>query len=189
MRLLLASALVLAAAVVAAPPVEACVPQSSHVYGYGLLVGHHPDGVGWLRTTPVGAGTVNVVDTNTEDCDGNLLNGPDYDGDLDAGTGGGAFGWGPNAAACGHNVHGPNVVVNDAVFGSLVAFYVAEDDQTATGCNTGGLITDSDPDDCFSPLYVGAGTTCGPGGGDGLYWVVFVPWAANPPVHGALTAS
>ena len=188
--LLVVSALLLAAAAAGMPAAaNSCFPQMNHVYGYGPLAGHHPEGVGWLTMVPIGAGTVAVVDTNTIDCDQNPLNGPDYDGDLDAGTGGGAFGWGPNAAACGpHNVHGPNVVVNDFVFGQLLAFYVAENDQTATGCNTDGILTDVDPDDCFSPLYVGVGTTCGTGGGDGLYWVVFVPWAANPPVAGVLTA-
>ena len=106
-----------------------CPDQPTHTYGLGQTVG--------VRTTTFAprdrdAGTVSVIDTNMMDCfDGDGIFG-DWDGDYDAGMGGAFFGYGTwaNAWGCDYrlNVHGPNVAVNDVVFGSNVAFIVGEDD-------------------------------------------------------------
>ena len=96
---------------------------------------------------------------------------------------------------CGYEVAGwgSNVAANDLVFGSSVAFVLAEDDQAGpimiqdpvTGtwtCWTNGVIApDHDLDDCVSPVYVGTGTACGTGGGDGKVHAYCVSSFANPP--------
>lgn len=170
MRAIVLSCMLLATFVALGPAEAQCPSQPVHTYAPALLPGHHPDAL--VSVAPPGA--VSVVDTNAADCDNNAFTTPDYDGDLDAGVGGAAFGWGPNAAACGpHNVHGGNVVVNDFVWGSAVPFVVVEDDQNAVGCATDGIVTGG-PGECVSVVFVGAGQTCGSGGGDGLFWVVFV---------------
>ena len=158
-------------------------------------------------TSPITRVTV----TNTDPC---------WDGDYESGFGGGFFGHGYWAtdATCGHglNPHGPNVAVNDAVFGGAITFVVGEDDQSGpiivtdpqlglTICETDGSITPgdpatdptADPDDCLSDPFVGTGYTCGIGGGDGGYWVFLIGadvqengglTASNPPTTGTITA-
>ena len=173
-----------------------CPSEPTHTYGTGGSVGGRSATV--TGGDDVGVGLVTVTDTNAEDCNGDGIAG-DWDGDYDGGVGGGAFGWGPWAdeATCNNafNVHGPNVAVNDLVFGSAIGFVVGEDDQagpviipvdedndgTPDGyvCETDGSITPGDPttdptadaDDCLSEHFVGTGATCGTGGGDGLFWV------------------
>ena len=172
-----------------------CPDQPVHNYGAGGSAGGRSATV--TGGDDFGVGVVTVTDTNTADCG----TGPaGWDGDYDWGVGGGAFGYGAWATDpdCNYllNVHGPNVVVNDAVFGSNIGFVVGEDDQggpvkipvDADGdgtpesvvCETSGSIspcssTGCDPtddsDDCLSDHFVGTGFTCGSGGGDGLYWV------------------
>ena len=199
-----------------------CPDQPVHTYGSGGSAGGRSATV--TGGDDFGVGVVTVTDTNADDCDGDGYAG-DWDGDYDAGVGGGAFGYGPWATdpdcAYGYNLHGPNVVVNDVVFGNNIGFVVGEDDQSgpvkvpvdedADGvpegyiCETSGSISPGDPatdptadaDDCLSNHYVGSGSTCGSGGGDGLYWVfldgVFVDenggvTAGNPPTTGTITA-
>lgn len=116
---------------------------------------------------------VNVVDTNTSDCnfDGVPL---DFDGDYDAGDHGGFFPYGPwaNEAICNYGLslhHGPNVVVTDVVFANI-PFLIGTDDQwgpiiipdPVNGgniCETDGSITPcgafgcgptDDADDCLT---------------------------------------
>ena len=183
MRVLLLSCMLLSTIVVLGGAEAQCFAQPVHVYGSFPPPGHHPDAL--LSVSPLGS--VSVADTNVADCDSNVATTPDYDGDLDAGTGGAAFGWGANAAACGpHNVHGPNVAVSDNVWGSLIQFVIVEDDQNAAGCLTDGIVTGG-PGECVSPVYTGVGTTCGSGGGDGLFWVVFVG-SSPPPFTGTVVA-
>ena len=173
-----------------------CGPQPVHTYA-------GPVGVFGFYSNPPGAGfktgLVQVFDTNTADCNGDGIP-MDRDGDWDAGFGGAFFGWGPWAAPCGVNVHGPDVIVTDAVWANNVAFEVGEDDQTAVGCATDGMISPAlDPDDCLSNVYLTPmiGTTCGPGGGDGGYWVILdvdvlnncpPTGTTNPAAFGTITA-
>ena len=193
-----------------------CPDQPVHTYGAGGSAGGRSATV--TGGDDFGVGVVTVTDTNTGDCG----TGPaGWDGDYDAGVGGGAFGYGAWAQDpdCNYllNIHGGNVVVNDVVFGNNIGFIVGEDDQSGpvkvtdpnTGvvvCETSGSISPcsstgcdptDDPDDCLSQHYVGTGSTCGSGGGDGLYWVfldgVFVDEAGsvnagNPPSTGTITA-
>ena len=182
------------------PDPENCEPQSVHTYGSGGSVSLRSA----LASTGQGFGarTAHVWDSNLADCgyhDQNF-----FDGDYDAGVGGAFFGYGawvddecydqgPNYWHL--NSHGPNVVVEDMVFGRDIWFVTGEDDQTgpvkfyadydgdgyaeALVCETDGSInpgdpaTDptADPDDCLSEPYLGVGQTCGTGGGDGGYWV------------------
>ena len=171
---------------------KVCPPQPVHTYVAFLSVG----GRSWTVTggDEVVTWQILVLDTNTEDCDGDGL--PEtFDGDFDLGVGGAFFGHGAwvNDPDCdyGLNEHGGNVVVSDAVFGPDMGFFVGEDDQggpvkivdSSTGlviCETSGSITPGDPatdptadaDDCLSEHFVGSGQTCGTGGGDGGYWVL-----------------
>ena len=174
-----------------------CPPEPVHRYGSGSSVGGRSATV--TGGDDFGVGVVTVTDTNAADCNGDGVAG-DWDGDYDAGVGGGAFGWGPWAdePICnnGFNVHGPNVAVNDVVWGPAITFVVGEDDQSGPVivpvdedgdgipeghvCETSGSITPgdpatdptADPDDCLSAQYTtGTGATCGSGGGDGLFWV------------------
>ena len=173
-----------------------CPAEAVHTYGSGSSIGGRSATV--TGGDDVGAGLVTVTDTNEADCNFDDVPG-DWDGDYDAGVGGGAFGWGPWAdeAICNNllNVHGPNVVVNDVVFGATITFVVGEDDQSGPVvipvdedgdgvpeghiCETSGSITPgdpatdptADPDDCLSVQFTGTGATCGSGGGDGLFWV------------------
>lgn len=168
-----------------------CDDQLVHTYGLGGAV--------FVAEQSVGAhgSAVSVQDTNLEDCNGM---GPGaFDGDYDSGVGGGFFGYGQWAADpdCDFrlNAHGPNVVLNDVVFGNAVSFVVGENDRSGpvkvwdpvTGtadCETDGRLAPcpdndpaqcgpaDDPDDCISQVYVGMGETCGAGGGDGGYWVI-----------------
>lgn len=233
----IALTLLLAGTAVAVAHADGCREEPSHTYFTGSAAGAASatllGGDDATATSP--AGRISVWDTNaTQDCnfDGR---GGDWDGDYDWGVGGGAFGWGPWAdePICGNalNVHGPNVVVHDVVFGRNVAFVVGEDDQagpviipiftdvdvdarysppirpepTDWVCETDGSITPGDPstdptadaDDCLSPLYTGTGTTCGSGGGDGLFWVfIFAGYlhenggiaTSNIPTEGIITA-
>ena len=191
-----------------------CPDQPTHTYegagGFAANASSH----GVL----IAAGYVLVKDTNTGDCG----TGPaDWDGDYDSGTGGAFFGHGAWASDpdCNYrlNVHGPNVAVNDVVFGNAIAFVTAENDRdgptkiwnpaTETWvCETDGSIRPgdpaenpaADPDDCVSEVFVGSGTTCGSGGGDGGYWVVLMGAfgdeadggvaLSNPPTTGTITA-
>ena len=173
-----------------------CPAEPVHTYGSGSSVGGRSATATGGNDT--GVGFVTVTDTNEADCNGDGIVG-DWDGDYDAGTGGGAFGWGPwaNEPTCNNqfNVHGPNVVVNDIIPNYPISFVVGEDDQAgpviipvdedADGvpegyiCETSGSITPGDPatdptadaDDCLSGQYTTTGATCGSGGGDGLFWV------------------
>lgn len=179
------------AVLVAAPGASAeCFEERTHSYFWG-------PSAGW-ETEPFGDGLtlagVYAYDTMQQDCDGDGIRDPD--GVLDAGFGGGFFGFGPWAdeAICnyGFRSHGGTVEVLDHVHGPNIHFYVGADDTNgpalktdpvtgATVCETSGAITPGDPavdpladaDDCLSPLYVHVGTTCG-AGGDGGYWVILM---------------
>ena len=191
-----------------------CLDQPVHWYAMGTGAGGNftTHGVEFV------GGAVLVMDTNTGDCGTDPAR---RDGDYDWGVGGGFFGYGDWARDpdCNYllNVHGPNVVVNDVVFGSAIAFVTAENDRDGPTkiwnpvtetyvCETDGSIRPgdpaenptADPDDCVSEVFVGVGATCGEGGGDGGYWVVlmgtFVDEAdggvalSNPPTTGTITA-
>jgi len=117
--------LALALAAVALPPSDAhgtCPHQVYHTYGLGLSAGAYSSTV---RTGNDG-GTVVVWDTNLADCDGDGIP-ADFDGDLDAGLGGGFFGYGTWATTCDLHPRGPTVTVNDIVFGNGIAFVIGED--------------------------------------------------------------
>lgn len=186
-----------------------CPDQPVHSYGMGTGAGGNYS----THAVEFTAGTVLVTDTNTGDCG----TGPaGWDGDYDWGVGGGFFGHGQWAwePECNYflNAHGPNVVVNDAVFGISIAFVTGENDRDgpmkiwnpATGtwvCETDGSIRPgdpdedptADPDDCISEVFVGWGTTCGEGGGDGGYWVMLLGAVVGegetwPPTTGTITA-
>lgn len=194
-----------------------CPDQPVHTYGLGGFASGRSESVGY----GAGSGTVAVTDTSTADCypaDGVPF---DYDGDYDSGVGGAFFGYGAWAddADCAYalNVHGPNVVANDALHQGDVWFVVGEDDQTGpakvrdsqtgvTVCEVDGSINPcpdnnpalcgptDDPDDCLTRPFQGKGATCGSGGGDGGYWVflsgVFADETGlgNPPTAGTITA-
>ena len=176
------------------PSPDICTSQWTHTYGAGLFFAARVEAL--ASDDPLG-GVVRVWDTNGVDCNGDGIMG-DFDGDYDAGVGGGAFGYGAwvNDPECafGLNSHGPNVVVVDVVFGNAIVFFVGENDQSGPTkiqdpvtsqwtCLTDGTIApcvDNDPaqcepgqdaDDCRSGEFTGRGATCGTGGGDGLYWV------------------
>ena len=221
-RLAGAAAMTMATMLVAALPLAAgdnpCTDQPVHSYGSGLAAGGRSATVTFGRA--VGTGAVTVADTNTTNCDPANPAPADWDGDHDAGVGGAFFGYGAwaNDPDCDYdlNVHGPNVVVNDALFGSFITFVTGEDDQSGPlkiqnpvdgswACDVSGAITPglpldpaTDPDDCLSQPYLGVGATCGSGGGDGGYWVflhaVFVDEnpaqvdVRNPPTTGTITA-
>lgn len=186
--------LVLLAAGFATAMPNNCPPQQTHTYALGFSSGFR------TATNPVDEmrwGYVAVWDTNTSDCNGDMQPG-EFDGDYDAGLGGGFFGYGPWAdePTCEYdlNQHGPSVVVSDFVFGPDIRFAIGADDMAgpvvtvdpvtgATTCETDGAITPGDPavdpwadaDDCLTPTIDGGstggwGTTCG-AGGDGGYWV------------------
>lgn len=163
----------------------ACPPQPTHAYlGSGAVAFGSEAGQQYK------VGSVRVLDTNVEDCDGDGVPG-DFDGDYDGGYGGAFFGWGPWAdePVCryGLNVHGPDVAVADFMFPPI--FELGADDMEgpflfvdpSTGevsCVTDGLISPGlDGDDCLtlpygpSPFSGVTGTTCG-AGGDGGYWVI-----------------
>ena len=223
--MILGVALVLAAiplaAVSAANP---CPDQAVHTYGIGAGAGGNS---ATAQTGEFGVGFVTVTDSNTSECDGDPNTTADWDGDMETGVGGAFFGYGAWAedADCNYalNVHGPNVAVNDVVFGSQIGFVVGEDDQGGPikvqdpvtlewTCTTSGSITpcpDNDPsqcgptddaDDCLTDRFVGTGSTCGTGGGDGMYWVFLdgvvvaeasaevLGLANNPPTTGTITA-
>ncbi|HWH07714.1 MAG TPA: hypothetical protein VNX21_00845 [Candidatus Thermoplasmatota archaeon] len=131
-----------------------------------------------------GVGAVVVNDSETGDCSGSPGVPGDFDGDLDVGVGGGAFGHGPWATHCGfHQEAAGTVTVNDGVFGPTVSFvtgsgdtnsWVADPTTGANTCVTDGVIspgTDPEGDDCLSASGTGAQTVVCPGGGDGLLWV------------------
>lgn len=187
-----------AAAVGVAHAYNPCPDEATHSYGYVVSNGRERHIVAEAPLLRVGSLNVDlgyqevlVADSNaSQDCNGDGVP-ADFDGDYDTGDHGAFFGHGQwaNDVLCDYrlNVHGANVVLHDLVFGSLVAFVVAEDDQTgptyirdpALGddyyCVTDGLIAPSvDWDDCVSPTYLGSGQTCGSGGGDGGYWVIIL---------------
>ena len=196
MRIALGTAFVLMAAVVPFAAADHwdpfCPhgPNHSHTYGLGGSAGARSDTV--TGGDEVGAGVVTVQETNVIDCDGDGVPG-DYDGDWDAGIGGGFFGYGPWAhePTCDYGLtsHSATVTVTDIVHSGNVEFVIGADDTSgpatsvdpvsgATTCSTDGSITPGDPttdptadaDDCLSPIYTGSGSTCG-AGGDGGYWV------------------
>lgn len=198
MRLAPFAALLLAAPAVAAvalalPP---CPPQPTHTYvAPGAIVVNS-----WTTGISTKLGEVTVVDTNLADCNGDGI--PlDRDGDYDLGVGGAFFGWGPYAATCGVNVHGPDVTVVDLVISP--AFEIAADDMDGSpigiDCLTDGIIAPGvDSDDCLTTPYAPgtAGRTCG-GGGDGGFWVILDLFVDEkdlsvtltpPPFMGTITA-
>lgn len=184
------------------PEPDPCPPDAIHTYVAASRVGAGSTVL--FNGGEVGAGQGNVVSSN-----------PDCPGELDLGAGTGFFGYGPWAdePICdrGLHVHAGHVQVIDFVLGSRVPFVLGEDDQAgpvivtdpetgATACETSGSITPGDPtvdpladaDDCLTPVYHGAGSTCGSGGGDGGYWV-FILGAhlreehGNPTLHAGAT--
>ena len=147
-----------------------------------------------------GGGLVVVMDTNSEDCNGDGIEG-DFDGDYDSGIGGAFFGYGPwaNEPICGNALkehYGYVVAVYDLVFFDNIWFRTGADDtygpdltpdpvDGSPACTTSGSITPgdpatdptADPDDCLSDpqnlgdwQYHDNGRACG-AGGDGGYWV------------------
>lgn len=190
-----------------------CPDQPVHGYGLGLAGRYWRD---VTALTPSGPVSVTVWDGTVSDCNPSDGVPGDFDGDYDFGMNGAFFGYGQWVQAdCDYdlNAHGPNVVQNDFVFGSTLGYHTGEVDQAGpvqvddpiTGvsfCETDGLIspgdpaTDptADPDDCLSDLFIGSGTTCGFGGGDGGFWVILVvpvspgPGIGNPPTGGTITA-
>lgn len=210
----LASGLVLCAAafVGVASGANPCPPQPVHAYpGFAPSNGNSASVIGPYFTFG------DVADTNLSPC--NTL-GPDprWDGDYDVGLDSAFFGYGAWAEDpdCDYQLHahGPNVSVQDVVFGNRISFIVAENDQNGPikfplvdqngnviryFCETDGVISPCPPggcdfndpmqdhDDCAGPVYLGTGQTCGYGGGDGGYWVLFVP-ASNVPVAGTIVA-
>ena len=216
--LALAAVLALSFVAAAAHGANPCPDQSVHTYGQGGAVGGRSAAVTFGQA--IGTGLAQVADTNSTDCDPTNPAPADWDGDYDAGLGGAFFGYGPWAEDpdCDYdlNLHGPNVAVNDVVFGAFITFVTGEDDQggpikiqnpldgswtcEVSGSITPGLVTDpsADPDDCVSAPFLGVGATCGTGGGDGGYWVflhaVFVdenPASVdlrNPATTGTVTA-
>lgn len=192
----------------------ACPAQATHQYGLASSVGVRSAtllGGTWALGAPM------VTDSNVADCDGDGIPG-DWDGDYDLGVGVAFFGYGQWAedpdCDYGLNVHGPNVIVNDAVYGLGLGFVVVEvsqqgptkvpvdDDGDGTPdryvCETEGVLNPSMGNGCVSPRFVGTGHTCGPGGGDGGYWVVLdgflveenggFPTGGPSPTAGTVTA-
>ena len=176
------------------PGTADCTHGSPHVHTYttGTAAAVRSDTLEVVTSSP---GTVSVSDSNMGDCDGDGVPG-EFDGDLDAGVGGGFFGYGPWAdeATCdyGYLQHGSHVTVSDVTFGSDIWFVIGADDTSGpaisvdpvtgeTTCSTDGSITPgdpstdptADPDDCLTPPQHGSGVTCG-AGGDGGYWVFLV---------------
>ena len=167
----------------------ACPAQATHQYGVASSAGVRSATL--LGGGARGAGASFVTDSNVADCDGDGVPG-DWDGDYDLGTGVAFFGYGQWAedpdCDYGLNVHGPNVVVNDAAYGLGLGFVVVEvsqqgptkvpvdddGDGTPEGyvCETEGVFNPTSPNGCVSRRFVGTGHTCGAGGGDGGYWVV-----------------
>lgn len=153
-------------------------------------------------------GNVQVYDNNTGDCDGDGAP-ANFDGDYEAGLGGGFFGAGfwANEATCqyGLKTHDTTVTVTD-VLSPNIAFWTAADDRDGpvvflsdptTGqnqCSTDGTISPGDPeidptadsDDCLSALFVNSGTACGTGG-DGGYWVIILTSIDGTTIHSAPT--
>ena len=128
--------LLLGAAATGVDAANPCPDQPVHTYSAGASGGASSATVtgGNDATVTSPAGKVSVWDTNSSECDGDANTTADWDGDYDAGIGGGAFGYGAWAedpdCNFGLNLHGPNVFVNDLFFASAVAFVVGEDDQS-----------------------------------------------------------
>lgn len=179
-----------------ADAIATCPPQPTHAYVLpgAVMVVSHTTGI------MTKAGEVTVVDTNLADCDGDGL--PlDRDGDYDLGVGGAFFGWGPWAATCGVNVHGPDVSVVDYVY--MPHFQLGADDRDGSilglDCLTDGIIAPGiDADDCLTAPYAPGfvGQTCGYGG-DGGFWVILDlvveekdlgVTVTPPPLAGTITA-
>ncbi|HWH08916.1 MAG TPA: hypothetical protein VNX21_06930 [Candidatus Thermoplasmatota archaeon] len=176
-----------------------CAHEAVHTYG--VLVGHD------ARSNS------GVIASDSESTDCNPTDGVpfDFDGDLDWGVGGGAFGHGPWATWCGyHQEVAGTVTVTDLVWGKTVGFATGSSDayswvpDPVTGANTcitDGIISPgSDDDDCLSASGTGTqGVVC-PGGGDGLLWVLLYVvdcslWispptlaCSSPPTVGTITS-
>jgi len=177
---ILISILILTAALPAATLAHGtCSHETVHQYNVPVA--------GGPTMVSANAGAVTVQDSETGDCDGDGVAG-DFDGDLDLGTTGGAFGHGPWAEWCGyHQEAAGTVTVSDFVFGSTVGFSTGSADANSwvadpvTGentCLTDGVIspaTDLEGDDCLSGYGYGTQLVPCPGGGDGLLWV-FLLW-------------
>lgn len=178
-----------------------CPPQPVHSYNFYFTNGNSRELL---------SHGISVADSNARPCwpGGGTI---DFDGDYDSGTAGAFFGWGPWAddPTCGYDLHkhGPNVYVNDVVFGTNVWFQIGALDTggptmgtTTSGqtfCSTDGMITPTpgsptyDPTDCLTAptnifLGVGSPVTCG-AGGDGGFWVILLP-GPNPPTVGIVAA-
>lgn len=116
-----------------------------------------------------------------------------------------SFGFGPwaNEPTCGygHLNHDAEARGFDALTLADAVFVLAADDTSGpsifvdllTGdatCETDGIISPGDPatnpaadaDDCYTPVYVGSGSTCG-AGGDGQYHAFCVVELAGQPHH------
>jgi len=159
-----------------------CAHETVHQYGVpGSADTTVEDDTGTVASPGLGAVVVN--DSEDKDCDSDGVP-ADFDGDLDVGTGGGAFGHGPWATWCGfHQEVAGTVTVNDLVFGPTVSFVTGSGDTNSwvpdplTGentCVTDGVIspgTDPEGDDCLSDRGTGTQAVTCPGGGDGLLWV------------------
>lgn len=144
-----------------------------------------------------GSGTVSVLDSETEDCDGlfggmdnsDKLPDADFDGDLDVGTGGGVFGHGTWAEHCGFHLETRGSISLDRntpfLLGSDDALGFLFDPETGENtCITDGIIspnTDLEDDDCLSQPGTGTQPITCPGGGDGLLWVLLLtaPFASE----------
>ncbi|HWH09242.1 MAG TPA: hypothetical protein VNX21_08580 [Candidatus Thermoplasmatota archaeon] len=156
-------------------------PQSGSAVGQRVAAMSHLEAHVHKDHFDVEAGVVVVMDSETGDCNGDWI-GFDFDGDLDAGIGGGAFGHGPWATHCGfHQEAAGTVTVNDFFFGLTVDFKTGSSDTNSwipdpvTGgntCLTDGLISPFlDDDDCLSHPGSGTQAVVCQGGGDGLLWV------------------
>ncbi len=166
--------------------------QPTHTYGAPL--GHHPHAAAMQGS---GTGLVSVWDTNVADCNGDGIPG-DWDGDLDAGTTGGAFGYlGTWEAACGYdlNLHSGLGTASDFT-GLSVSGVLGMDDMGASGCAPDGVIAPAvDPSDCLVRFVnswnasacvnklQGSGAT--ETGADDLYWIL----VQAPSTAGTLTAN
>lgn len=151
------------AATVTAHSVNCANAYAPHSYGMGGSAGvSAPD-----QELEIEVGVVVVSDNNTADCNGDGI--PyDFDGDYEAGMGGGFFGAGPwaNEPTCQYGLvtHGTAVTVTDAVSANI-AFKVGADDQggpvvIADPINGGNICeTDGGITPCAPPSDGGA---CGP---------------------------
>jgi len=141
------------------------------VHWYSQVLGHH---------VAANSGVV-ASDSETDDCDGDGVP-ADFDGDLDWGQRGGAFGHGPWATHCGyHQEVDDTVTVLDHVLGANVRFATGSDGTNSwvpdpvTGentCLTDGVINPGGGSDCLSAWGTGTQPVVCPGGGDGLLWVI-----------------